>query len=113
MFSAFMERRCAKRLIKGLLASYSVVIAEKPELSGEALYKEVLVQNLQVDPRRVDQILKRAEASIDEWTKLGSGELGFREIVHYITLNEYLKAGHTGAAVSFRKIVSSLVPADL
>jgi hypothetical protein len=56
MFLAIKEKRFAKRVIKRLMHSHSAVSAEKPGLSGNALYREVLLHSQQVDPLRADQI---------------------------------------------------------
>jgi hypothetical protein len=113
MFLAFKERRFAKRVAKGLLNSYSAVSGEKLDLSGKALYKEVLLHTQQVEPSRVDQILREAEDSIDEWTAPGRSELGFREVVHFFVMLQHNEAGHKGSVVSFVEIVDALVPANL
>ena len=112
MFLAIKEKRFAKRVIKRLLKSYSAVSAEKPGLSGKALYREVLLHE-QVEPLRVDQILRQAEDSIDEWTAHGRDGLGFREVAHYFVMSQHQAAGYVGTVVSFRGIVNSLIPADL
>jgi hypothetical protein len=113
MFLAVKEKRFAKRVIRCLLEAYSVVSAEKPDLSDKALYREVLLHTQQVDPLRVDQLLLRAEDSIDEWTAPGRNGLGFREIAHLFVLTQYQAIGHKGTIVSFGEIVDSLIPADL
>jgi hypothetical protein len=68
MLLVIKERCFAKRVIKHLLASYSAVNAENPDLSDKALYREVLLHTQQVGRSSVDQILRQAEDSIDEWT---------------------------------------------
>ena len=113
MILAIKEKRFAKRVVKRLLKSYSAVSAEKPGLSGNALYREVLLHTKQVDPPRADQILQQAEDSVDEWTAGAKDGLGFRQVVHFFVMSQYREAGHVGTVVSFREIVYSLVPADL
>lgn len=113
MFLAIKEKRFAKRLIKRLLESHAIVSAEKPGLSGEALYREVLLHTQLVDPSRVDQILWRAEDSVDEWTTHAREALGFRQVVHFVVMSQYRAAGHVGTVVSFRDIVYSLISADM
>lgn len=113
MFLAIKERRFAKRVTKCLLESYSVVSAEKPDLSDRALYREVLLHTQKVDPQHVDQILKQAEDSVDEWTAGDRDGLGFREVVHYFVMLQHLAAGHKGTVISLGDIVNSLIPADL
>ena len=113
MFRVIKEKRFAKRVIKRLLKSHSAVSVEKSDLSGKALYREVLLHTRQVEPSRVDEILRQAEDSVDQWTAPSRDELGFREVVHYFVLSQYQAAGHVGSMVSFGDIVNSLIPADL
>jgi len=113
MFLATREKLFARRAIKRLLKSHSTVSAEKPGLSGEALYREVLLHARQADPAQVDEILRQAEDSVDEWTAPGRNALGFREVVHFVVMLQYKATGHEGAVVSFGKIVNSLIPEEL
>jgi hypothetical protein len=113
MFLAIKEKRFAKRVTKRLLKSHSAVSAENPGLSGKALYREVLLHKQQVDPSRVDQILREAEESVDDWADRAEQGLEFRQVVHVIVLSQYRAAGYEGTVVSFRDIVYSLIPADL
>lgn len=110
---AIKEKHFSRRAVKHLLKSYSAVSARKPDLSGKALYREVLLHSQQVAPSVVDQVLRQAEGSIDEWTVPGKEELGFREVVHFFVLSQYVAAGHMGTVVSFKEVVDSLVPADM
>jgi hypothetical protein len=113
MFLAFKEKRFAKRVIKRLLEAYLTVSAENPELSGKALYREVLLHTQQVDLSRVDQMLQQAEDSLDQWTASGRGGLRFREVAHFFVLTQYQVTGHKGTVVSIEQIVNSLIPAEL
>ena len=113
MFLAIKEKRFAKRMVKHLLKSHSVVSAKRPDLSGKALYREVLLHSQQVDLSHVDEFLRQAEDSVDLWTAGAKEGLGFREIVHNLVLTEYLKAGNSGSIVSFKDIAYSMVPANL
>ncbi|RLA25993.1 MAG: hypothetical protein DRQ63_08965 [Gammaproteobacteria bacterium] len=61
----------------------------------------------------MDEILRQAEDSIDEWTTHSEKGLGFRQVVHFIVLSQYHAAGNLGAVVSFKKIVYSMVSSDL
>jgi len=110
---AIKERRFAKRVSKSLLKSYSTVSVEKLDLSGKALYREVLLHTQQIDPSRVDQILQQAEESMDDWTAPGRSRFGFREVVHFFVMLQHHEAGHKGTVVSFGEIVDALIPAHL
>jgi len=113
MFLAFREKRFAKRIVRQLLKSYSAVSAKNPTLSGEPLYKEVLLHSNLVDPSQVDEILWQAEDSVDEWTTNSSKGLGFRQVAHFVVYSQYLAVGNSGTVVSFKDIVYSLVPAEM
>ena len=110
---ATKEKQFSRRAVKRLLKSHSAVSAQNPDLSGKALYREVLLHSQQVDPSFVDQILRQAEDSVDEWTAFGRETLGFREVVHFFVFSQYVAAGHVGTVVSFREIVDLLIPADM
>jgi hypothetical protein len=113
MFLAIRETRFAKRVVRQLLKSYSAVSAKNASLSGEPLYREVLLHSDLVDPSHVDEVLWQAEDSIDEWTTNSSKGLGFRQVVHFVVYSQYLAAGNVGTVVSFKEIVYSLIPADM
>ena len=113
MFLAIREKLFAKRVVRQLLKSHSVIRAENPTLTGEPLYKEVLLHTNMVDPTQVDEILSQAEDSIDEWTTHSRTRLGLRQVAHFVALSQYRVAGNIGTVVSFKKIVYSLIPEDL
>jgi hypothetical protein len=113
VFLAIKERRFAKRVTKRLLQSYSAVSAEKPDLSNQALYREVLLHTQQVDPPDVGRVLKQAEDSVDAWTAYGREGLGLREVAHFFVMTQHQAAGHKGTVVSFGEIVNSLIPENL
>ena len=113
MFLAIRETRFAKRIVRQLLKSHSAVSAKNPGLSGEPLYREVLLHTKLVDSSRVDEILWQAEDSIDEWTTHSDKGLGFRQVAHFVVMSQNRAAGNVGAVVSFKDIVYSLISADL
>ncbi len=113
MFLAIRETRFAKRVVRQLLKSYSAVSAKNASLSGEPLYREVLLHTDLVDPSLVDEVLWQAEDSIDEWTTNSSKGLGFRQVAHFVVYSQYLAAGNVGTVVSFKEIVYSLIPAEM
>ena len=113
MFLAIKEKRFAKRIIKRLLKSHSIVSARNSELSGHALYREVLLHTQLIDPELVDETLWQAEDSVDDWTTDSEQEMGFRQVAHFVVMSEYWAAGNVGTVVSFRDIVYSLIPADM
>jgi len=113
MFRAMKERRFAKHVISQLLKSHAVISAENPDLSGVALYREVLLHADLVDPSDIDEIIWQADDSIDEWTAHSKTRLGLRQVAHFVALSQYRAAGNAGTVVSFKEIVYSLIPADM
>jgi len=113
MFLAIKEKRFAKRIIKRLLESHSIVSASNSELSGQALYREILLHAEHADLSRVDQVLQQAEDSIDSWTTSDIHRLGFRHVVHFVVMSQYRAAGNIGTVISFRDVVYSMIPAEL
>lgn len=107
------ETRFAKRVVRQLLKSHSAISTKNPGLSGEPLYREILLHTNLVDPSHVDEILWQAEDSIDEWTTHSNKGLGLRQVAHFVVLSQYRAAGNVGAVVSFKEIVYSLISADL
>lgn len=113
MFLAFSEKRFARRLVRCLLKSSSIVRAEKPELSGEPLYREILLHSGLIDPSDVDQVLWQAEDSVDDWTTQADGALGLRQVAHFVVVSQHRAAGHAASVVSFKDIVYAMISADL
>jgi len=113
MFLAFRETRFAKRIVRQLLKSHSVISAENPDLSGESLYREVLLHTDLVDSSKVDEFLWQADDSVDEWTTHAKEGMGFRQVAHFVVSSQYRAAGNLGSVVSFKDIVYSMIPADL
>ena len=112
-FTASKEIHFAQHLVRHLLKSYSVVSEKNLNLSGKALYREVLLHSGRVDSSRVDLFLQQAENNSDLWTTGILKELGFRQVVHFLIISLYLSDGHLGTIVSFKKIIYSLIPSDL
>ena len=110
---AIKEKQFSRRAVKRLLKSHSALLARKPDLSGKALYREVLLHNQQINPSYVDQILRQAEESVDERTAPGREGLGFREVAYFFVVSQYVAAGHVGTVVSLREVVDLLIRADM
>jgi len=109
----FRQKRFARDAVRALMNGYGAVRVDQPELRGRDLYREVLLRVESAAAADVDDLLTRAEHSVDEWTARGREELGFRELVHYVVVANYAALERTGAIVSFEKIVRSMVPADI
>jgi hypothetical protein len=113
MFRAWREKRFARSTARRLLALYAEASARRPELSGKALYREVLLHSPGIDSSRVDQILLQAEHSFDEWSERDSESLSFRQVVTFIVMSQYLESGRQGAVISFKDVVFAIVPPEL
>jgi len=113
MLLAMKERMFARRAVRRLLRAHSKMSDARPDLSGKALYKEILRHTGQVDEVHLDEMLRQAEHSVDEWTAPGRTGLRFREVVHYFVFSKYISAGNRGTIVSLRSIVDTLVPPDI
>lgn len=111
--ASLRARLFARRTLKHLLRSYEAVRARRPDLSGNALYGEVLVESGAVSADDIGRWLRDAEDSMDEWTAPGRDELRLREVAHFLVVWRYRKQGHVGAAVSFAAIVDAMIPAHL
>ncbi len=113
MFEAAKETRFAKRVVKRLLKSHKTVSASNPELAGSALYKEVLLHSELVPAKDISKLLSQAEDSADEWTSEAKDRLHFRHVAHFLVMSLHEAAGNSGATVSFKNIVYSLVRDDM
>lgn len=107
------ETLFVKCLVRHLLKSYSAVSAQQMNLSGKALYREVLLYSKRVDRDLVDSILEQAEDSADQWTTGQDNVFGFRQVVHFLILTQYIQSGHRGTRISFREIVYARVSSKL
>jgi hypothetical protein len=113
MFPAIKQKRFAKRIIRRLLKSHKAVSREEPSLSGEALYRKVLLHSKYADQSSVNRILQQAQDSVDQWTTSMSEGFGFRQLTHFVVMSQYRDTGNVGTVVSFRDICYSLIPAEL
>lgn len=113
VFEGIKERRFAKSVVKRLLKSHATVRASNPDVSGEALYKEILLHSQLVDPADINTILWEAEDSLDDWTASGTEAIDLRHVAHFIVMSRYMAENHSGTVTSLREIVYSLIPADL
>jgi hypothetical protein len=113
VFLAFKEKQFARRIIRRLLKASSVIRAANPGLSGEALYREILLHTELVDSSNVDQVLWQAEDSVDEWTTHADKVLALRQVAHFVVVSQHQAAGHAGSVISFKNIVYKMIPAEL
>ena len=107
------ERRFARRIVKRLLNSHAAVRTSKPELTGTALYREVLLHSGSLEASRIDGWLDEAEDSVDQWTAGARSGLGLREVAHFLVMSCYRDEGNPGSRISFSAVVNALIPKHL
>jgi hypothetical protein len=107
------EGRYAKRASSELLQLYWSVRQAQPELAGRALYEAVVARRLTARSTDAATIVRRAAESFADWP-VDRG-LQFRDVVHYLVFDEYLRSFTTrkGTRESLGKVVSRIIPSDL
>jgi hypothetical protein len=89
LFGARAERRYAKEASVQLLELYRQERHEHPEFNSRALYKHVVAQHLGPQAGRAGELVRRAEKSFTDWP--ADRELKFRDVVHYLIFDEYMR----------------------
>jgi hypothetical protein len=110
----FAQKRFARRLAKEQLALIRILRAANPDLPRKELYKQALMRRTGYDAERAGSVVATAERGISWWPH--ERDLTFREVVHYLAVNEYgARSGsdEPGTSVDFRDIVNHVIPADL
>ena len=113
MIAKLIEWWRFRRQIKNLVASAIDIASAHPELSGKPLYRAALIAASALDPLEANQIIERAESSLDPWTNPEGGELKFRDVVHYFVLTQHLTQRGQGVRIALGRLSCSLVPSDL
>jgi len=101
------------RTSREMLKWYQRVSGEEPQLSGAALYQEVIVRRSGLDVAAARGVLQRARQGLCEWP--GPRKLRFRDVVHYVVMNEYMRSHLTdlGTYTDMRRVVASIIPYHL
>lgn len=105
------ERRHAERASDELLALYRVVSADHPELSGRELYGRLVMARTGCDATEANRKLDCAEESFAAWPV--SRELTLCDVVHYLSVAEFI-AAHGGVMhADINLVVKSNIPHQL
>jgi YHS domain-containing protein len=107
------ERRLATRCCRRLLTLYNSSAAEKPELAGDGLYREVVALHQHCDTWTAQDMLEEARASYASWP--ANRELRFRDVAHYLAVSEIFRAYSDSpwAQAEIRRVVDAAIPSDL
>jgi hypothetical protein len=107
------EKWFAWRTSHEMLGWYQRVRGEDPELTGRALYHQVIVRRLGLEVEAARGILQRAYQSFCEWPLARTRR--FRDVVHYVVVDEYLRSHPTnlGTYTDMGKVVAYVIPHNL
>jgi hypothetical protein len=114
MFAGPAERRYAKEASEQLLELFRREQREHPELKARTLYEAVAARRLGTNPSiSAVEIVRRAEESFADWPV--ERELRFRDVVHYLIFDEYMRAGKArdGTKTNMGVVVARIIPDDL
>jgi hypothetical protein len=107
------EKWYAWRACREMLGWYQRVRGEQPRLTGKSLYQQVIVSRSGLDDEAAREVLRRAHRRFCEWPF--ARKLRFRDVVHYVVIDEYLQSHITnlGTHTDIGKVVAHLIPHDL
>ncbi len=114
LFSGLAERRYAKEASEQLLGVFWRERHEHPDLNGRALYEAVTARRLGINPPiSAAEIVRRAEESFADWPV--ERELRFRDVVHYLIFDEYMRAGQAraGTKTNMGDVVARIIPEEI
>ena len=107
------ERRYAKEASSQLLELYRQERRGRPELNPRALYQSIVAQRLGPQSGRAGEIVRRAEESFTDWPS--NRELKFRDVVHYLIFDEYIRSANAreGTKTNMGVVVGRVIPDDI
>ena len=110
---AWRERRFVAARCHEILALYWRVAQRHPLLTGPSLYREIVNSRGGIAALGVDAVLSCAEQSFAQWPV--TRELRFRDIVHCLTVLEFLAAhqDRNWIHADLKPVVNAIVPAEL
>jgi len=114
LFAGPAERRYAKEASEQLLGVFWRERREHPDLNGRALYEAVTARRLGINPPiSAAEIVRRAEESFADWPV--ERELRFRDVVHYLIFDEYMRAGQAraGTKTNMGDVVARIIPEEI
>jgi len=112
LFAPRAERRFARQASAELLELYKQQRRQHPNMSGRALYEEIVAQRLGPQAVRANELVRRAEESFTDWP--ADRDLKFRHVVHYLVFYEYtlLDPARGGTMTNMGAVVAQVIPAD-
>jgi hypothetical protein len=114
LFAGPAERRYAREASEQLLDLFWRAQREHPDLQGRALYEAVAARRLGINPPiSAAEIVRRAEESFADWPV--EREPRFRDVVHYLIFDEYMRAGKAreGTKTNMGEVVSRIIPEEI
>lgn len=107
------EKWYAWRTTHEMLGWYQRVRGEVPQLTGRALYQQIIVRRSGLDDEAARGVLRRAYQRFCEWPF--ERKLRFRDVVHYVVIDEYLRShlANLGTHTDMGKVVVRLIPHNL
>jgi len=108
------EKNHAAKTSRELLALRETIIAARPGMRKEDLYRQVVMARLGVTRTQADAVLDRATESFATWPV--ERALTFRDVVHYLAVSAFLESNSDSPdwiRENMGRVVASLVPDSL
>ena len=107
------EKWHAWRASRTMLKWYRGVRSEGSRLIGRALYEQILVQRLGLNPIAAVAIIDHTEQSFCSWPS--KREVRYRDVVSYMVVQDYLRSHHmlSGTVTDMRLVVARVIPPEL
>ncbi|HSD73345.1 MAG TPA: hypothetical protein VLB75_01165 [Steroidobacteraceae bacterium] len=107
------EKRYARRAGRSVLDVYWQVRKAHPELTGKALYTEVVAARSHTEPEAARTILSKAEQSFAEWPR--QRDLIFLDVVAYLVFDEFMRSHplQRGTCADMRRVIAKIIPSNL
>jgi len=111
--TAWRELRFAKKAVKRALLLHQRLRAERPALTGRALYLAFVCERSALGASAAQGVLQRAEASFAAWPN--ERDLIFRDVVQYLVISEYLASNpqRGSTTINMARTIEQLVPGEL
>jgi hypothetical protein len=111
--AAWRELRYSRKAARLALDRYQGLQAERPDLTGRALYEAFVCDRNTIEASAARVILQRAEASFAMWP--ADRDLKFMDVLKYLVISEYLvshpKRG--GTSINMARIIEQVIPLEL
>ena len=106
--AAWRERRFAAECCRSLLGHYQRIAANHPELSGVALYLQIVAAHLGGDAAVARRVIEGAEESYAIWPVARA--LNFRDVVHYLAVIGYCHGNGVAVTSDVRPVIDAVIP---